>query len=48
MISEQMIDAILDQNLGEAKNNSLNFKLFSKFLDMNPIIRTIVLKSINP
>jgi len=43
-----MIESIIDQNPGSAQKNSLDLPLFSKFLNANPIVRTIVLKAINP
>ena len=43
-----MIESIIDQNPGSSQKTSIDLPLFSKFLDVNPIIRTIVLKAINP
>jgi hypothetical protein len=44
-ISESMLDAIIDT---KKEGYKLNRNNFSKFLDLNPIIRTIFLRAINP
>jgi hypothetical protein len=43
-----MIESVIDLNPSSEKKTSLDLALFSKFLDANPIVRTIVLRSINP
>ena len=43
-ISESMFDSIIDS---KKEGYKLSRNNFSKFLDLNPIIRTIFLRSIN-
>jgi hypothetical protein len=45
IISESMFDSIIDS---KKEGYKLSRNNFSKFLDLNPIIRTIFLRSINP